>query len=166
MLPLGKQGVVDGQVHGRNPDFRAPREFPLRLEEGLEGRRSDRVFFRQQEPQSVIDPLLRLPRCQQQEPQILAICLGGSALAQGIVGGAEAAGGEQVLPVAILWEGSPFSDQPVDHVPVVDAVLVLAPDPGQALDTSLGIPDFQVLDLYPHFHRLSDQAARDRVGIV
>ena len=52
---------------------------------------------------------------------------------QHVVGHAEAAGGEQVLPVAVVGERSRLAHQPVDDVPVVDPVLAASTQPRQLL---------------------------------
>jgi len=51
-------------------------------------------------------------------------------------------------------------------VPVVDLLLVPAPQPGQHLDPLLRVPDLQVLDEQPHFDVLADQPARHRVTVA
>ena len=51
-------------------------------------------------------------------------------------------------------------------MPVVDAVLVPAPQPGQHLDPLLPVPDLQVLDEQPHLDRLADQPTGHRVAVA
>jgi hypothetical protein len=50
-------------------------------------------------------------------------------------------------------------------MPVVDALLVPAPQPRQRLDPLLRVPDLDVLHVQPHFYRLANQAARHGVGV-
>jgi hypothetical protein len=50
----------------------------------------------------------------------------GSLLQQDVVGHAEAAAGKQIRLVAVVGEGPRLADQPVDDVPVVDAMLATA----------------------------------------
>ena len=58
-------------------------------------------------------------------------------LAQRVVGHAEPARREQLLAVAVVRERPRLAHQPVDHVPVVDAVLAPATQPRQSLDHAL-----------------------------
>jgi hypothetical protein len=50
-------------------------------------------------------------------------------------------------------------------VPVIDQVLVPAPQTRQPLQTLLGIPDIQVLGIESHLDHFSDQPARHRVRV-
>jgi hypothetical protein len=84
----------------------------------------------EQSPQHGLDAAFTLVGCQLQDAQVL---LGGPLrllLPQQVVGLAEAAGGEQVGPVAVIGKGSRLADQPVDDVSVLNLVLALAPQTG------------------------------------
>jgi hypothetical protein len=75
----------------------------------------------------------RLHRClalacrQVQNPQVLLGRPLRLPLQEQVVGHAEAAGGEQVRSVTVVGEGTRLADQPVDDVPVLDAVLAPSP---------------------------------------
>ncbi len=86
-------------------------------------------------------------------------------LLQLVVGQPEPARREQIAPVAVVGERPRLADQPVDHVPVLDAVLPPPPQPGQLLHPLLGVPHLQPLGKKPHLHPLADQPARHRVDV-
>jgi hypothetical protein len=83
-----------------------------------------------------------------------------------VVGQAEAAGGEQVGPVAVVGERPRLADQPVDHVPVLHPVLAPAPQPRQRLHQPLGVPHLDPLGVHPRLDPLADQPAGHRVGVA
>jgi hypothetical protein len=59
-----------------------------------------------------------------------------------------------------------LAHQPVDHVPIVDVVLVAPALPRQTFHQLLRVPYFQVFHVHTHFHVLADQPARHRVAIA
>jgi hypothetical protein len=85
---------------------------------------------------------------------------------QRVVGQAEVAAGEQVRPVAVVGECPRLADQPVDDVPVIDAVLATAPQSRQILDPLLGVPHLDPLGIHPRFDPLADQPTGYRVGVA
>ena len=56
-------------------------------------------------------------------------------------------GGKQSISVAIVLKGAGFTDQPVDDVSVLDAVLAFPSQPGYGLYPLLAIPYLQVLHI-------------------
>jgi len=137
----------------------------LRSHQRLDRRRRDRPLARQQLPQRFLDARLTLPCCQVQNPQVLLVRVHRLLAEQRVVGHAEVARWEQFLPVAVVRERARLPHQPVDDVPVVDAVLVPATQTRQALDELLGVPHFQVFHVQPYFDQLADQSARHRVTV-
>ena len=97
--------------------------------------------------------------------QVLLRCPQRLLLDQQIVGQAEAAGGEQLGPVAVVGERPRLPHQPVDDVPILDAVLAPAPQPGEPLDAALGVPDLDLLRVDARLDPLADQPARHRIGV-
>jgi len=85
---------------------------------------------------------------------------------QHVVGQAEAAGRKQVATIAIVRERPRLTHQPVDHVPVVDAVLAATPQPRQRLDQALRVPHLQALGKQPRLDPLADQTAGHRVRVA
>jgi hypothetical protein len=83
-----------------------------------------------------------------------------------IVGQAEATAGKQVGLVAVVGERPRFANQPVDHVPVVDPVLVAAAQARQRLDQLLPVPDLDPLRVEAGLHPLPDQPAGHRVDVA
>jgi hypothetical protein len=68
--------------------------------------------------------------------------------------------------VAIVREGPRLTYQPVDHVPVLDAVLAPATQPRQLLHTPLRVPDLELLRAEAHLHPLANQPTRHRVHVA
>jgi len=84
----------------------------------------------EQSPQRCLDAAFALVGRQLQDAQVLLGSPLRLLLPQQVVGQAEAAGGEQVGPVAVIGKGPRLADQPVDDVSVHDLVLALAPQTG------------------------------------
>ena len=132
-------------MHGVGP------QGPARLEQAGQGPFHPRlaVACRQvQDPQVLLGRPLRLP------------------LGQQVVSHAEAAGGEQVGLVAVVGKGPRLADQPVDDVPVVDAVLAPPPQPRQLLHPLLGVPQLDSLGVQAGLDPLADQPAGDGVDVA
>lgn len=85
---------------------------------------------------------------------------------QPVVSQAEATGGEQVLAVAVVGEGAWLAHQPVDDVPVFDAMLAPAPQPRQPLDPPLRIPDLDMVGVQAGLDPFADQPAGHRIGVA
>lgn len=100
-----------------------------------------------------------------QDPQVLLGRPFRLPLRQQVVGQAEAAAGEQVRPVTVGGEGPRLAHQPVDDVPVLDLVLAPPPQPGQALDLLLAVPNLDALGVQAGLHPLTDQPAGHRVNV-
>ena len=98
--------------------------------------------------------------------QILLVRSPGMPLPQLVVGQPEPARREQITPIAIIGKSPWLPHQPVDHVPVLDPVLPLPPQPGQLLHPLLGVPHLQPLGKKPHLHPLADQPAGHRVDVA
>jgi hypothetical protein len=97
--------------------------------------------------------------------QILLVRRGSVLRHQGVIGQAEHARREQLLPVAILGEGPWLPHQPVDHVPVVHPLLVPATQTRQPFDQLLRVPHLDLLGGQPGLDHLADQPARHRVAV-
>jgi hypothetical protein len=72
----------------------------------------------------------------------------------------------QLFAIHVAGKRPGLPHQPVDDVPVVDPVLVLAPQTRQTLHQFLGIPDLDLLQADPRLHLQADQPRRHRVGVV
>jgi len=132
----------------------------------LHGRRRPRAARPQQLLQHRFDTGLALTRRQVQDPQVLLDGTLGVLLDQPVIDQAEAAGREQLLAVTVAGERPRLTHQPVDDVPVGDAVLAPATQPGTALDEALAVPDLDVVGVQSSLHPFADQATRHRVGIA
>jgi len=74
--------------------------------------------------------------------------------------------GKQFLSVAIVSEGAGLAHQPVDDVPVVDAMLVASAQPRQMLDPFLRVPHFQVFHEEANLDLLTDQPAGHGIAVA
>jgi hypothetical protein len=101
-----------------------------------------------------------------QDPHILLGRTLRPLLTQHVIGQAEAATGEQVSLVAIVGKGPRLAHQPVDDMPIVDAMLAPTTQPRQILHPPLGVPHLDTLGVQPGLHLLADQAARHRVDVA
>jgi hypothetical protein len=116
--------------------------------------------------QDRLDASLTLPGRQVQDAQVFLGRPLRLLLHQPVVDQPEAAGREQVVPVAVVGERPRLAHQPVDDVPVVDAVLAPAAQAWQPLDPLLGIPDLDVVGVQAGLDPFADQPARHRVGVA
>jgi hypothetical protein len=103
---------------------------------------------------------------QVQDLQILLVRMRRLSHPQIIVGHAEIVRREQGRTMLVHRKRARFAHQPVDHVPIVDVVLVAPTLPRQMLHQLLRVPHFQVFHVHTHFHVLADQPARHRVTIA
>ena len=101
-----------------------------------------------------------------QDLQIFPVRLARGSFAQHVIGHAEPARGEQRGAVLIAGEGAGLAHQPVDDVPIIDALFLLATQTRQALDAALGVPHFQVLGVDPDIDALADEPAVHRIEIA
>jgi hypothetical protein len=129
------------------------------------GRIHTAVFF-QQFHQHRLDSRLALACRQVQNPQIFFVRPRRLTLAQHVVGHAEVAAGKQILTVAIVGERPGLADQPVDDVPIVDAMLATSAQAWQPLHQLLGVPHFDALGKQAGLHPFADQSAGHRVDVV
>jgi hypothetical protein len=72
----------------------------------------------------------------------------------------------QILAIHVPRECSRFTHQPVDHVPIVDAVLALAAQPRHRLHPRSRVPYLDLVRSDPRFHPLANQPRRHRVRIL
>jgi hypothetical protein len=119
----------------------------------------------QQLLQGFVNPDLTFVGRQVQDLHIFPTGTIGLPLQQGIVGHAETAGRKQVGLVAILGKRPRLAHQPVDHVTVIDAMLVPAPQPRHLEHEILPIPHLHDLRRNPSLHPFADQTRRYRIQI-
>jgi hypothetical protein len=101
-----------------------------------------------------------------QQPHILLGRTFGPLLQQGVVSHAKAAAGKQIRLIAVVGEGPWLADQPVDDVPVIDAMLATPTQSGQLFNPFLGIPNLNQLRIQACFDPFADQAAGHRVDVA
>jgi hypothetical protein len=85
---------------------------------------------------------------------------------QPVVGQPEAARREQVVAVAVVGEGARLAHQPVNDVPVLDALLAAATQARQAFHLLWGVPNVEVVGMEARLDPFADQPARDRVRVA
>jgi hypothetical protein len=132
----------------------------------LHRRRRPRAARPQQLLQHRFDTGLALTRRQVQDPQVLLDGTLGELLDQPVIDQAEATRRKQLVPIAVVGKRPRLAHQPVDDVPVVDAVLASAAQPGTALDEALAVPDLNVVGVQARLDPFADQAAGHRVGVA
>ena len=98
------------------------------------GDRIHTAVFVQQFHQHRLNSRLALACRQVQNPEVLLGRPRGLLLAQHVVGHAEVAAGKQILTVAIVGERPGLADQPIDDVPIVDAMLATSTQAWQLFD--------------------------------
>ncbi len=116
--------------------------------------------------QDRLDSGFALPSCQVQDSQVFLGRPLRLLLGQPVIDQTEATRRKQLVPIAVVGERSRLAHQPVDDVPVVDAVLASATQPGTALDEALAVPDLDVVGVQARLDPFADQAARHRVGVA
>jgi hypothetical protein len=112
------------------------------------------------------DAALALARRQVQDLQIFLGRTLRLLRPQPVVGQPEAARREQVVAVAVVGEGARLAHQPVDDVPVVDAMLAPAAQPRQAFHLPLGVPHLDVVGMDAGLDPFANQAAGHRVRVA
>ena len=116
--------------------------------------------------QRLVHAGLALLRRQVQELHILLVGAAGLLRHQRVVGAPIGQRRIQVFAVNVAGKGPRLAHQPVDDVPVVDVMLVLAPQARHPLHQVPGIPDLDLLQADACLHLGAQQAGRHRVGIV
>lgn len=85
---------------------------------------------------------------------------------QPVVGQPKAARREQVVAVAVVRKGARLAHQPVDDVPVMDAMLAPATQTRQVFHLLLGVPHLDVVGVDAGLDPFPDQTAGHRVGVA
>jgi hypothetical protein len=114
----------------------------------------------------LLDTAFALLAGQIQDPHILPVGTARLLRHQGVVGAPIGHGRIQILPVHVPRKRSGLPHQPADDVPVVDVMLVLAPQAWHPLHQLLGVPDLDLLQADPCLDLLATQPRRHRVGVV
>jgi hypothetical protein len=120
----------------------------------------------QQLLQDGLDPGLALPSGPVQDAQVL---FGGTLrllFEQTVIDQPKATRGEQVVAVTIVGECSRLAYQPVNDMPVVDAMFASSTQSRQAFHKVLGVPDLDVIGVQTCLDPFADQAAGHRVGVA
>jgi hypothetical protein len=86
---------------------------------------ADRPPLVQKLRQRRLDARLALPRRQVQHPHVLPVCTLGLLRLQGVVSTPKYQRRVKVGAIHVTRERSRLPHQPIDHVPIVDAMLVL-----------------------------------------
>jgi hypothetical protein len=163
VLPRLQQPVIHRQVDINDTHVgyrRRPAAFAHRHGHGVGAQRQ---VAAEQKPQGLVHRGLALPRCLQEDLQVLPARPCGAVSLQGVVGHPEPARGEHGVAVAVLLERPRLAHQPVDHVAVVDLLLAPAPKPRQFVHPTGPVPDLQSFGPDMDLDPLADQPARYRV---
>jgi hypothetical protein len=126
---------------------------------------TQRPLLLQQLRQRLLDTRFPLLRGQVQDTHILAIRPLRLLRHQRVVRPPKGQRRVQLLAIHVAGKRSRLPYQPVDDVPVVDPMLVLAPQAWQPLHQLLGVPYLDLLHADPHLYLFTDQARGYRVGV-
>jgi hypothetical protein len=116
--------------------------------------------------QNLFDGRLPLLRRHLQDPHVLPVGTPRLLRLQRVIGPPKRHRRVQVLPVHVACERPRLPHQPVDHVPIIDAVFRLAPQPLHRLDQRTRVPNRDDLGADARFHPLPHQPRRHRVDIL
>jgi hypothetical protein len=120
----------------------------------------------QQLGQDLVDACFPEFRCRLQEQHVLAVGTPQLLCLQRIIGPAKGHRRIQVFPVHVACERPRLAHQPVDHVPIVDAVFGLAAQPLHRLHQRTRVPHLDDFGTDPRFHPLSPQPCRHRIDVL
>ncbi len=101
-----------------------------------------------------------------QELQVLPVRTARLLLLQRIVSTPERSRRIQILAIHVAGEGARLPHQPVDHVPIIDAMLRLAAQPFHRLHPRTGIPHLDRLGAAAGLDQLAAQPRRHRVSVL
>jgi hypothetical protein len=162
-----QQGIEIGQVRRFHPHLGGRRKFGIRPGQGEDRLRGQQRIARQQDTQGVVHGLLAHAGGMLQDLQVL---LGAESLvvsvAESVVRQAEPRRREQVLPVGVVRERPRLADQRVDHVSVVNGVLVPTHQSRQRVHLPIGEPDLDAVSEEPRLDLFPDQATVDGIGVA
>ena len=119
-----------------------------------------------QPQQRGLDLRLALLRRSVKDQKILLGRAPGRLLGELVVDAAEAGRREHLGTVAVVGERPRLANEGVDHVPVIDAVLAFAAQPGHLLHPLLAVMDLEALREQPRLDPLADEPAGHRVGVA
>jgi hypothetical protein len=116
--------------------------------------------------QGRLDARLALLRRQVQKLQVLPVRTARLLLLQRIVSTPERRRRIQILAIDVAGEGARLPHQPVDHVPIIDAMVRLAAQPLHRLHPRAGIPHLDRLGAATGLDQLATQSCRHRIGVL
>jgi hypothetical protein len=58
------------------------------------------------------------------------------------------AGREHAVLISIVFKGAGFTNQPINHVPVIDPMFAVSMEPRHSIDLFLGIPDLKMFSAH------------------
>ena len=152
-----QQGIKLRQIRRGHDDRRRNRQRRARLGQRDHRRGGQRGRVREQDPQRVVDRDFAVMGRVLQDLQIfLRARPFVAAVAEPIVGEAEARRREQVLAIDVVGERPRFAHQLVDDVPVVDGMFVPADQPWPRLHVMVGVPDLDAVGEQPGFDPFAD----------
>ena len=162
-----QQFVVNAQIDRRHVHQGRDGQIGVTTQQRLHRRHADRACLGQQPGQRSIHGTLAAPRRQQQNLQVFparhTLRLRPRQL---VVGLAKSARRKQVRLVAVAGERPGLAHQPVDHMPVIDVMLLLATQTRHRQLQLLRVPHLDRFGPHACFHPFSFQTRRDRVNVV
>ena len=76
-----------------------------------------------------------------------------------VIGVPEIAAGEHLFPVTVVFKGSRFAFQLVDHVPIVDQIALFSAQARERIHAFLGIEKIEMLGKKMNLNGFADQPA-------
>ncbi len=125
-----------------------------------------RPAFVEQKPQRLVHSAFSFLRGQVKNRQIVLDHATGPLVFQDVVSHPKSAGGEHRIAVAVLLERSRLTDQPVDDMAVLDAMLTSAPKSGQSVQLLGTVPDVKSFGTNVNINLFANQSAGQRIGVA
>jgi hypothetical protein len=164
--PWLEQPVVHRQIHIHDHDV-GHRRGALSLTEGLGHRFGIRRLGPvEQEPQRLVHAAFSFPCRQEKDRQVVLDHAAGPPVLQHVVGHPEPTGREHRIAVAVLLERSRLTDQPVDDVAVLDAMLASTSESRQGVQFLGPVPDIERFGPDVNVELFADQSAGQRIGVA
>ncbi len=116
--------------------------------------------------QRILHRVLAVSCRQLQDFQIFASSSpGASILAQPVISHTEVARGKHFLAVLVVLKSTRLADQRIDHMAVVDGMLVRADQTWHLLNQQISVPDFDEVCIDRHIDFVSDQSTGNRISV-
>ena len=129
--------------------------------------RRNRLAPRDGQTQRVLHRVLAVAGRQLQDLQVFADALARAVItAKAIVGDAKVAGREHIFPILVVFERAGLANQRIDHVTIIDRVLLAARQAWHPLNFAARVPDHDEVGVDHNVHPVADQPAMNRIRVA